>query len=277
MGIGYAHRYSSWDLCYKHFRRFFLKEKISKSNIRAAGLNLGFYLASWGMLRNSELLNYGIKKYEELAKKLHDIYWVSKKEGYDENKKFIHQYEQIQLILKNWKCENIKKSTEIKISLEKIEEDLSICELLKVINANNVSHDELISRSNEVRKYLKALKKNPKYCEKVEKNKITKLQKKLNTTPSITLITKIMLGVYANTPAIDSLFKESAEKFTINFGSTNTAKTVLYKINKILKKEIVNDKEIHHFIKSFDSYKGLSEAKKLDAIFFERAQLNKNL
>lgn len=46
-------RFLSWNKCYEHFQ----KEEASL-NLDYSALLLGFYLASWGMLRNSFLLDY---------------------------------------------------------------------------------------------------------------------------------------------------------------------------------------------------------------------------
>lgn len=44
------HRYRSWEYCYKFF------QSNEKTNLDLAALNLGFYLASWGMYRGSSFL-----------------------------------------------------------------------------------------------------------------------------------------------------------------------------------------------------------------------------
>jgi len=50
-------RYSSFDYCYNYFRSFFIDEKTStlgdEENSQNSCLQLGFYLASWGMYRGS--------------------------------------------------------------------------------------------------------------------------------------------------------------------------------------------------------------------------------
>ena len=84
--INYSKRYSSWDVCYEYFRD--VKSFDKNSNI--AGFHLGFYLASWGMFRgSSELLNSGIKIYNDLAELL-----ISKKHA-----DFIEQYNSIEKFL----------------------------------------------------------------------------------------------------------------------------------------------------------------------------------
>jgi hypothetical protein len=48
------HRYRSWEHCYRFFRRLTLAEIMSQRDI--AALQLGFYLASWGMYPGSSFL-----------------------------------------------------------------------------------------------------------------------------------------------------------------------------------------------------------------------------
>jgi hypothetical protein len=50
------HRYGSWEHCYGFFQRT-TRARLNRQRDQAA-LQLGFYLASWGMYRNSFLLNY---------------------------------------------------------------------------------------------------------------------------------------------------------------------------------------------------------------------------
>jgi len=50
------HRFRSWEHCYKFFRRI-TPARILEERDQAA-LQLGFYLASWGMYRNSFLLQH---------------------------------------------------------------------------------------------------------------------------------------------------------------------------------------------------------------------------
>jgi len=68
-------RYASFDYCYNYFQSFREKgciEKIaSKENIETSCLHLGFYLASWGMLRGSSfLLEKSIKHYIPLIRNI---------------------------------------------------------------------------------------------------------------------------------------------------------------------------------------------------------------
>jgi len=64
-------RYASFDYCFNHFQSFRTKNAVSEiasqKNLETSCLQLGFYLASWGMLRGSSfLLQKSIKFYERL-------------------------------------------------------------------------------------------------------------------------------------------------------------------------------------------------------------------
>lgn len=48
------HRFKSWEHCYKFFNQH--KGNLNERLIDYASLNLGFYLASWGMMRGSSFL-----------------------------------------------------------------------------------------------------------------------------------------------------------------------------------------------------------------------------
>lgn len=69
-------RYSSFDYCYNYFYSFYrddrLKDLSSKENVQMSCLQLGFYLASWGMFRGSStLLKKSVKYFKPL------IEWLS--------------------------------------------------------------------------------------------------------------------------------------------------------------------------------------------------------
>jgi len=53
-------RLTSFDYCYNHFYSFYKKDKISelasKENFQTSCLQLGFYLASFGMMRGSTFI-----------------------------------------------------------------------------------------------------------------------------------------------------------------------------------------------------------------------------
>ena len=59
------HRYNSFDFCFNYFSSFADKTQIANDeNLETSCLQLGFYLASWGMLRgSSELLEKSLSFY----------------------------------------------------------------------------------------------------------------------------------------------------------------------------------------------------------------------
>jgi hypothetical protein len=72
-GIKPFERYASFDYCFNYFQTFREQKRISEldsvENLQESCLQLGFYLASWGMLRGSSfLLGKSVKVYEPLIK-----------------------------------------------------------------------------------------------------------------------------------------------------------------------------------------------------------------
>lgn len=70
-GIEPLERYASFDYCFNHFQSFREQNRIAElansQYIQESCLHLGFYLASWGMLRGSSfLLGKSVKVYEKL-------------------------------------------------------------------------------------------------------------------------------------------------------------------------------------------------------------------
>jgi hypothetical protein len=67
-------REASFDFCFNYFQSFRTKNNIeaiaATENIQLRCLHLGFYLASWGMLRNSPLQQRSIKHYQQLIENL---------------------------------------------------------------------------------------------------------------------------------------------------------------------------------------------------------------
>lgn len=56
-GMKPKERYSSFDYCFNYFQSFKNKNEIANDkNLEKSSLHLGFYLASWGMLRGSSFL-----------------------------------------------------------------------------------------------------------------------------------------------------------------------------------------------------------------------------
>ena len=140
-------RYASFD-CYSYFYSFYkgnnLSELANKHNLQMSCLQIGFYLASWEMMRGSSfLLEKSVRNYIDLIiaiSKMKPKLWEIDVEDYDE--------ENIALLL------DCKK---------------------KIISA---------------------------------------LGKKNN--PSDTLVTKIMLGIFANIPAFDQYFRKSIGVYSVN-------------------------------------------------------------
>ena len=65
-------RYASFDYCFNYFQGFKNKADIANPvNIQNSCLQLGFYLASWGMLRGASfLLEKSVRHYSELIKEI---------------------------------------------------------------------------------------------------------------------------------------------------------------------------------------------------------------
>ncbi len=68
-------RYASFDYCFNYFKSFHENGKVeeiaSQENLQMSCLQLGFYLASWGMLRGSTfLLQKSVKHFEALIKEV---------------------------------------------------------------------------------------------------------------------------------------------------------------------------------------------------------------
>lgn len=84
-------RYASFDYCFNYFQGFNNKADIaSPSNIQNSCLQLGFYLASWGMYRGSTfLLQKSVKVFEPLmtyvASKCDDIWNIDVDDYTEEN------------------------------------------------------------------------------------------------------------------------------------------------------------------------------------------------
>ncbi len=86
-------RYSSFDYCYNYFYDFYKQDKIrelsNEKNLQISCLQLGFYLASWGMLRPSSfLIDKSAKHYTKLIKKISQMepeLWEIDVDNYNEN------------------------------------------------------------------------------------------------------------------------------------------------------------------------------------------------
>ena len=163
-------RYASFDFCYNYFYSFYKENRVNEmaneKNIQMSCLQLGFYLASWGMMRGSSfLLEKSVRNYQKLIitiSKINPKLWEIDADNYDEK--------------------NIKLLLDCKQQI------------------------------------IQALGKENK--------------------PSDILITKIMLGVFANIPAYDQYFRKSLQLHSVNEKS-------LLKIKKFYDENK----------KAFDSYK----------------------
>jgi hypothetical protein len=141
-------RYASFDYCYNYFYNHYkdnrLQELTNSENIEKSCLQLGFYLASWGMLRGSSfLLQKSVKHFEET------IFLIA----------------------------NTKRNL-WEIDVDKY-------------NSENINL--ILNMKQEI---------------------IKSLGKQYN--PSDTLVTKIMMGVFANIPAFDQYFKKGLSVGAVN-------------------------------------------------------------
>jgi len=193
-------RYSSFDYCFNYFSSFYEHDNIetiaNPTNIQLSCLQLGFYLASWGMLRGSTLLlQKSAKHYEPL------IYVIAKMPEVC------------------WKIDLDTYSDENAIPL--------LLEIYRHISDSLREGDKL---------------------------------------PSPTLVTKIMLGVFGNVPALD-------DNFCKGFGfSKHFSKSLLRKVSDYYQ---TNREEFdRHGIKTIDFGTGMetnryyTKAKLIDMVGF---------
>ena len=192
-------RYSSFDYCFNYFSDFYERDNIeaiaSPTNIQLSCLQVGFYFASWGMLRGSSFLSQkSVKHYEGLISVIANMPKVC------------------------WK-----------------------------IDLDTYS-DEAISLLLEIHKHIfGSLGEDDEYA-------------------SATLVTKIMLGVFGNVPALDDYFCKG-------FGfSKNFNKSLLRKISDYYQ---TNKEEFDgHKIKTIDFGTGMetnryyTKAKLIDMVGF---------
>jgi len=141
-------RYASFDFCYNYFYSFYKRNKLSElaneNNLQMSCLQIGFYLASWGMMRGSSfLLEKSVRNYTAL------IIAISKMNS-----------ELWEIDVPDYNDKNIALLLDCK---------------QQIINA--------LGEENN---------------------------------PSDTLVTKIMLGVFANIPAFDQYFTKSLKVNSVN-------------------------------------------------------------
>lgn len=191
-------RYSSFDYCFNYFQGFSNKKDIAKrKNIELSCLHLGFYLASWGMLRGSSfLLQKSLKHYVPLLK------WIAKQD-------------------------------------------------------NEVWHIDVNNYSEE----------NYKILDQLYNGIVEKLQIKKHTR---ILTTKILLGVFGCTPALDSYFVKSLK------GTSGKFSTALKKIKDFYDTHntIICNKQLSFYCYNFKtgnkSKKIYPKSKIIDMIHFSR-------
>lgn len=210
---GHDKRYASFDYCFNYFQQF--KDKDDKSelveNMQHSCLQLGFYLASWGMYRGSTfLLQKSAKVFEDIIK------YIASPECnvWDID---VHNYSAGENISKLTTCE------------EKIREKLG-------------KHD-LVKSNGDILK---------------------------NREATLTLTTKIMLGVFGNVPAFDSYFKVASG---LDIFDKNSLKEIEKFYNKKKKLLIISKASK---IKTFDycdhkkTVRPYTKAKIVDMVFFQK-------
>ena len=190
-------RYASFDFCYNYFYSFYkekrLPELANNENLQTSCLQLGFYLASWGMMRGSSfLLEKSVRNFREL------ITCISKMDS------------------RLWDID--------------------------VDNYNDKNISILLDCKQQILNSLG------------EEN-----------NPSDTLITKIMLGVFANVPAFDTYFRKSLKVYSFNKKSLLKIKN-FYEDNK----SVFDSYQIHtfDFLSSKESDIVYTKAKLIDMCGF---------
>ena len=194
-------RYASFDFCYNYFYSFYKEKRLSElansENLQTSCLQLGFYLASWGMMRGSSfLLEKSVRNFREL------ITCISKMDS------------------RLWEID--------------------------VYNYNDENISILLDCKQQI---------------------INSLGEKNN--PSDTLITKIMLGVFANVPAFDTYFRKSLKAYSFNKKSLLKIKN-FYEDNK----SVFDSYQIHtfDFLSSKESDVVYTRAKLIDMCGFMDGQ-----
>lgn len=87
-------RYKSWEHCYNAFKAY----RHDKDRIELLCLHLSCYLASWGMLRNSVLINYDYLIHKEFVERIADTKYDKL---YSENFRGINLIEEIVDLINN--------------------------------------------------------------------------------------------------------------------------------------------------------------------------------
>lgn len=197
-GRGPKERYASFDYCFNYFQSFKEREATSElaapENLQNSCLQLGYFLASWGMLKGKcFLLQKSVKFYEPLIKYIASL-------------------------------------------------DKEVWEIDAHIYTERNNIALLIECKDGIRKALG-----------VENN------------PSDTLLTKIMLGIFANTPAFDTYFKKGLSVWNYN-------KSALEKVAKFYNdyKEKIDQQMIYtfDFATGKKTHRKYTKAKLIDMVGF---------
>jgi hypothetical protein len=192
-------RFASFDYCFNYFQSFRDKNRVadicSAVNIEQSCLQIGFYLASWGMLRGSSfLLDKSAKFYEPLLTTI------------------------IELDKEVWSVD------------------------VDTYTAENV--DILLEAANAIRNALDTRR-----------------------WPSDTLVTKIMLGVFGNTPAFDSYFGDGLG--LRNFNRKNLQRVAeFYHCHESVIDECSKSLHTLAFVSGVDTNRHYSKAKIVDMVGF---------
>lgn len=201
MNCGPLERGASFDYCFNYFQEKYRSGKLQKiadtKDIQLSCLQLGFYLASWGMYKGATfLLQKSIKIFEPLIK------YISSDE----------------------------------------------CDVwdIDVDNYTNENIGKLIKCGKRIEKALKVH----------ETKKATD-----------TLITKIMLGIFGNTPAFDSYFKKGSRLGTFNEHSLEQIKN-FYDDNQKIITMATKDNKTLEYLSGCKSKRTYTKAKIIDMIFF---------
>ncbi|MHA1972493.1 MAG: hypothetical protein ACTSW1_05860 [Candidatus Hodarchaeales archaeon] len=142
-------RYTSFDYCYNYFYSFYKDEKTeqisNKENIQTSCLQLGFYLASWGMLRGSSfLLQKSSRHYVNLIEAISEMspeLWAIDVDTYNEDN--------LEILLK---C---KRRISIELGKENNPSDTLITKIMLGVFGNVPAFDQYVKKSFKIYKFDK--------------------------------------------------------------------------------------------------------------------------
>jgi len=137
-------RFASFDYCYNYFYSFYKDNRINKlaagDNLQSSCLQLGFYLASWGMMRASFLLKKSAKHYKKLIEaisKMDKKLWEIDVDNYTK--------ENIELLLR---C---KEDIKVALGKENNPSDTLVSKIMLGVFANIPAFDRNVRKSLNVR------------------------------------------------------------------------------------------------------------------------------